>query len=61
MDAGELVVDHKNGQALNNRKCNLRWTTREKNNANRRGEFLVEPIAELAARLVAEWRQAQPS
>lgn len=34
-----ILVDHRNGEGLDCRKKNLRWTTVSENNANRRGYY----------------------
>jgi hypothetical protein len=59
-DARELVVDHKNGQSLDNRFANLRWVTQQENRRHQLGEFLVPSLDDLVSGLVAAWRAKNP-
>jgi hypothetical protein len=46
------VVDHINGQSLDNRRCNLRWVTLDENKQNRRPRAQIPTLAQIVAALV---------
>lgn len=59
--AAGMVVDHKNGQSLDNRKANLRWLTEAQNRANRVGLERCPSLDSIVARLLATAHQATPA
>ena len=49
----DRVVDHINGQSLDNRKTNLRWVTAKVNRANALGRSQIPSLDATVAELIA--------
>jgi len=55
----DRVVDHINGQSLDNRKTNLRWVTAKVNRANALGRSQIPSLDAIVAELVAGLEDAE--